>query len=136
MKVHYQALQTCGVRAAYIAEPVKNIDAIVRAALGMESVQSKDISEINFGQEAYIIEGAGTRTYHMPNTPLQQTSCTVEVKNDGPIIVAIRSKISLPTKELETMIKKGYIDNKLVERGLIPIESSREQIPPNYLLSF
>lgn len=134
MTIHTQQLKSGGVRMAYLAEQFEGAEEAVRRVLGIQSTPvsigiPRDLSG------AYIIGGPDRTVYYNPLTNLMDTACTVQVPKDNtPIVVAIRSTARLPN--LERVIELALINEKLVPAGLIPIESTRDQIPMSYLRDY
>ena len=142
MTIHYQPLARGGMRAAYLAQPQGNADEVVRAALRMQSVKAEepiDIArnEMSGHYRCYIIEGPNGIVYHNSDTPLKETSYTIQVpRKDSTVIVGIRCGSAMDANRLERMIQIVMIYGELVPAGLVPIESTRDQIPASFLSVF
>lgn len=138
-RVHYRPMQKGGMKAAYIAEPRENIEAVVRAALGMEGINPEDPLRIAdllaAGCRSYIIDGRDALIYCTYNTPVQDTSINVTVPKDseGNVIVVIDCKFpSNDAAFLEGLIATVIYQN-LGPDGLFPMRSSIDEIPGDFL---
>ena len=132
MKFHHSKTDE-GLKIAYLSEPKGNIDELVRCALGINGARViLDPNQISLDRP-YVLNIGNYKVYFTPNTDLKNTHIFVRVARDQRIIpVSIYSQLDMPTSELIYNIESRIIES-LSAKGLVPIESTREQIPKSML---
>ena len=140
MYIHYQHLESKGVRAAFLCQPHPGIDVAIKTAFGMQHVQpTRDVKSINpYRAYCFIMDSdtniidSDTKLYAQPSTHLQNTAYSAQIEKDK-ITIGILSQIgSIPPKGVEQIIE-SVVRQKFIPAGLIPTESTRDQIPASFL---
>ena len=132
MKFHLSKTDE-GLKIAYLSEPKGNIDELVRYALGINGAPIiLNPNQISLDRP-YVLNIGNYKVYFTPNTEIKNTHIFVRVTRDQRIIpVSIYSQLDMSTSELIYNIESIIIES-LSAKGLVPIESTREQIPKSML---
>ncbi|MBR9704882.1 hypothetical protein GOV12_05700 [Candidatus Pacearchaeota archaeon] len=138
MTIHYQKQIDGGLRAAYIAKPDGNLDQIIREALNLKNVKPRDPLDVENDRliKPCIIKSPNEKTYYTPITILHDTSYTVRVIDDQDFCIvgiSIGARAKSDELTLKVLIQDLIIDRELAPKGLTPIESTRDQIPEEFL---
>ena len=138
MTIHYQSVQPYGLRAAYltcIEGDDDTVDIVIRHALNIPTetpvIQSLDELRQPVDYWGAVIQAGKGRVYWTKQTPVYRTSYKALVRPDRSIAIGIH--IDLPN----LVNLHPFVDAILVPRlsldGLVPITSTRDQIPKSLL---
>jgi len=122
----------------------QELDELVRTVLAIGFVQVNaeqhhyvDPRALKDQTRDYVSQQPGGVLYHARLCKPKDVYCAIGVPKEGPLVIGIThhfSKEGLPSKnEMEDFIKYCVIDKVLHRAGFTPLESRRDNIPPQFL---
>jgi hypothetical protein len=136
--VHYEALTSHGLRAAYLSRPERDPHEILRQEFEFEGAPivpvGGDVEMVVDISQPHILRFEGFALYFTGYQPGFCGRYTFGVpETEGLVVVGIESGSTMEFDNLRQTIHNNIVLKELSSLGFTPIPSTRDQIPESFL---